>query len=514
MDKFLRSILTWLKKNKYLTFLILFYFVFRLINLTKLPIFNDEAIYLDWGFRETHREGFLYYSLYDGKQPLLMWIFGIMESVFSNPLFAGRIVSVIAGFLTMLGIFKLAKTFFTEKIALVSILLYIIIPIFSFYDRQALMESSVAAVGIWAGYFLLKGFKENFFKNSILAGLILGIGFFIKSSSLIFSIVYVVLTLVFFSISKKVKIIENLFIAIGVFILSISLLIINPQFWSTLTLNSRYSLTFNEILTFPFSHWLQSILANTEIGFFYLTPLLFLVSVFGIVQIILKKNNFQILFLSFFLLVFSIATLAVRAPGDRYIVSFLPFLVIPVAYVFSLVFNKNKLTGVVFAVVVLIVPFGLTVLQIADPPSYLSLTLKYTRYNNATYLQGVTSGYAVSETINYFNNLSKSEKLIIAVGENTGNPESAIFTYFSNRGNIKAIYLDSRLFKGDLSKLDCLYSPIPVYFVARDEQLVGLDKFMQKIKTIRNPYGSNTIGIYVFKKNCRGETLKLELPEF
>ena len=56
-------------KNKFLTLLTIFYFVFRLVNLTKLPIFNDEAIYLDWGWRETHRAGFLYYSLYDAKQP-------------------------------------------------------------------------------------------------------------------------------------------------------------------------------------------------------------------------------------------------------------------------------------------------------------------------------------------------------------------------------------------------------------------------------------------------------------
>src|ERR1035437_2049252 len=100
--KFKKSVI----KNKYLTLLIIFYFVFRLINLTKLPIFNDEAIYLDWGWRETHRDGFLYYSLYDAKQPFLMWIFGIAESIISDPLFAGRLVSVVSGFLTLIGIYK------------------------------------------------------------------------------------------------------------------------------------------------------------------------------------------------------------------------------------------------------------------------------------------------------------------------------------------------------------------------------------------------------------------------
>jgi len=45
--------------------------------------------------------------------------------------------------------------------------------------------------------------------------------------------------------------------------------------------------------------------------------------------------------------------------------------------------------------------------------------------------------------------------------------------------------------------------------VARDEQLTGLSKFLQKIKTVETPYGKYTIGIYTLKKNCAGKTLNL-----
>jgi 4-amino-4-deoxy-L-arabinose transferase-like glycosyltransferase len=498
-------------KNKFLTLLTIFYFVFRLVNLTKLPIFNDEAIYLDWGWRETHRAGFLYYSLYDAKQPFLMWIFGVAENLISDPLFAGRLVSVITGFLTFVGIYKLAKYLFEEKVALISIFLYSIIPIFAFYDRQALMESSIATVGIWSCLFLVKYLKETSLRYTIFAGITLGIGFFIKSSALVFVLSFVVLVLGYSVISKKVKIINDFLITAGFFLISISLLLINPQFWSSFASNSRYSLTLTELLSFPFRQWFSSLGANLQIAFFYITPLLFLISLTGIVLIFIKKGSFKRLFLVFFLLSFLIATLLVRVPTNRYLISFLPFLVIPASYLLVSFLHKHKFLGVTSMLIIFIIPLSLTLLQIISPVNYLLTMGKYTPFGDTNYLQGFTSGYGVDETINYFQTISKSNKIIITVGENSGNPESAMLIYFNKNANAQVVYFDSRLLGPSLLALDCFTSNIPLYFVARDEQLVGLDKYLQKIKTIKNPYGKNTIGIYELKKNCKGKTLKLQI---
>lgn len=498
-------------KNKYLTLLIIFYFVFRLINLTKLPIFNDEAIYLDWGWRETHRAGFLYYSLYDAKQPFLMWIFGIAESLISDPLFAGRLVSVISGFLTLIGIYKLAKYIFEEKTALVSIFIYTIIPIFSFYDRQALMESSIATVGIWACFFLVKYLKENSLKFSILAGIILGIGFFIKSSALVFVLSYAIAVLGYSVISKRVKIINDLLITAGIFLTTISLLLINPEFWSTLSSNSRYSLTFSEIIAFPFKQWFDSLIINLQIAFSYITPLLFAIALIGIIFILVKKDRFKNTFLAFFIVSFITATLLVRVPTERYLISFLSFIVIPAADIIIHILRKNKLSGVFIVFILFTIPFGLTLLQIVNPVNYFLLMERYTPVSDMGYLQGFTSGYGVDQAISYFQGLSKNQKIIITIGENSGNPESAMFDYFYRNPNVQVVYFDSRLFGPSLSSLDCFSTSIPLYFVAREEQLVGLDKYLQKIKTIKNPYSTNTIGIFNLKKNCKGKTLKLQI---
>src|SRR4030042_6801086 len=86
-----------------------FYFTFNLLNLTKLPIFNDEAIYLDWAWSYTHTPGHLFDSLLDAKQPLMIWVFAFFENIFADPLIAGRFASVLIGAGTTWGIYLITK---------------------------------------------------------------------------------------------------------------------------------------------------------------------------------------------------------------------------------------------------------------------------------------------------------------------------------------------------------------------------------------------------------------------
>jgi 4-amino-4-deoxy-L-arabinose transferase-like glycosyltransferase len=510
MHKLITLILIWIKKNKIFLTLVLFYFLLRLINLTKLPIFNDEAIYLDWGFRETHTSGNLYYSLYDSKQPFLMWVFGILQSFIDDPLFAGRIVSVFTGLFTLIGIYKLSKLVFAKNIALLAIFLYSIVPIFSFYDRQALMESSIATIGVWSCFFMLRSFKDKSLKYVIFLGFILGLGFFIKSSAFIFLISYIVVVFVNVFLSKKIQPLADLFYVVLVFLVSISLLLINPQFWDTLGSNSRYTLTVNELLTFPLSKWLQSVLANIQIGVFGITPLLFITAVIGIFMGLVKKNLLRNYFLLFFLSSCLIVSLTVRLATDRYLISFLPFLTITASYLIYLVIIKHIKIGILFLGIILILPCYLTALQVTNPSDYLLLTEKFTYFTNGSYLRGVTSGYGINETVAYFNKLSRLSKIEVTIAENTGNPESAMIVYFNKSKKVQVVYMDSRLFNAGLSTTyNCFSSKLPLYFVARDDQLAGLDKYLEKITSIRNPYGPNSMGIYTLRKNCKGKTLEL-----
>jgi 4-amino-4-deoxy-L-arabinose transferase-like glycosyltransferase len=186
METWIKFIRKHLHANRILLLLLVFYFFFRLIHLTAIPMWNDESIYLDWGWRETHVPGYLYYSLYDAKQPLEFWLFGIAESILSDPLFAGRFISVLFGCATLIGLYFLTKQLLNKKTALLASGIYIIIPIFSFYDRQAFVESAISAVGVWSIYLLYNTILRKSRKYAVWLGVVLGIGLFCKSTTVIF----------------------------------------------------------------------------------------------------------------------------------------------------------------------------------------------------------------------------------------------------------------------------------------------------------------------------------------
>lgn len=497
--------------NKYFIFLAIFYFVIRIVNLTNFPIFNDEAIYLDWGWRETHQPGYLYYSLYDAKQPFLMWVFGIMQQLLPDPLFAGRIVSVFTGFITLLGIYKISEKLFNQKTALLAVFIYTIVPLFSFYDRQALMESSISAVGIWAGYFLLNLAEKKSYKYAIFLGLILGVGFFIKSSALIFLFSFFVCLLYLLKLfSQKTKALEVFVVTLCIFLLTIFLLIINPEFWSTLQTNSRFTLTISEVFSLPISIWIQSFYTHIKIAFFYLTPLVFITSLIGSV-FVFKKTSTHKLFLLYFLASLLITTLLVRGGFDRYVVSFLPFLVICSSFFLTEFFGKNKLNGYILTILCLTLPLILTIYQIVNFPGYILTMAKISGYTHSGYLTGFTSGYGVDQAVSYFKNLSKNESFVIGIAQNAGNPESAINMFFNKNINVKTVYMDSALLKEDLSKYDCLSTGVKTYFVSRDYQQGGFEKFFKEVTRFNNKYGKNSIGIYKVIENCKGNTLKVSI---
>src|SRR3989339_157604 len=78
------------------------FFVSRLINLTLIPIFTDEAIYLRWAQIGLADPRWRFISLTDGKQPLLIWLFYPALKLISDPLIAGRIVSIVCGFFSLI----------------------------------------------------------------------------------------------------------------------------------------------------------------------------------------------------------------------------------------------------------------------------------------------------------------------------------------------------------------------------------------------------------------------------
>jgi len=128
----------------------------RVYNLTLLPVFVDEAIYIRWAQVMRAESTLRFLPLSDGKQPLFMWLVIPFLKVFSDPLLAGRLVSVTAGAATLVGIFLLAYVLFkSKKVAIMAALIYAVSPFSFFFDRMALADSLLSTFGVWTLLFAL-----------------------------------------------------------------------------------------------------------------------------------------------------------------------------------------------------------------------------------------------------------------------------------------------------------------------------------------------------------------------
>jgi len=148
------------KKHKFeffvLAILILAYFISRFYNVLSLPIFTDEAIYIRWAQIAKQDANWRFISLTDGKQPMFIWLMMISLRIIQDPLLAGRVVSVGAGFLTLIGMYFLGKEIFkSNKIGLISSALYVVFPMALVYDRMALYDSLVGTFAVWALFLIV-----------------------------------------------------------------------------------------------------------------------------------------------------------------------------------------------------------------------------------------------------------------------------------------------------------------------------------------------------------------------
>lgn len=238
-----------------LALLLLLYFVFRLINLTIIPIFADEAIYLYWSQLIMAEPGrYLFYPLNDGKTPLFIWLLMPFLKFASDPLFAGRFLSILFGAGQLILQIKLTAFFTKSRLwQYLSGLLIIFLPGFIFNQRLALMDSVLTFFLTLCFYYcFLVGLnyqKKRFLSrcliiNTGLAGLSLMLAFWTKFSALLFLPTLMVLSLYFiftapqfekknyqcFSL-KQALTLMSLFASIGALgLLGLALLKISPLF--------------------------------------------------------------------------------------------------------------------------------------------------------------------------------------------------------------------------------------------------------------------------------------------
>jgi 4-amino-4-deoxy-L-arabinose transferase-like glycosyltransferase len=156
------------------------------------PIVGDEGIYLRWAEIIDH-QGQWFISLLDGKQPLPFWLLALQRFAWDgDPLLAARLLSVAAGLLATAGIYAIGKRLAGESAGLTGALLYAALPWAIMYDRLAFVEAMVNLAGVAIVYTAIRCFQSeggnesNRRREAVLAGLAVGLGFFTKSTALLF----------------------------------------------------------------------------------------------------------------------------------------------------------------------------------------------------------------------------------------------------------------------------------------------------------------------------------------
>ena len=176
------------------------YAMTRLVHLTALPIFTDEAIYIRWSQIGMRDANWRFISLTDGKQPMFTWIMMLLLKVFegNDPLFVGRLTSVVAGMATLVGLWLVSHELFRDKrIAWLTSVMYIIVPFSAWYDRIALYDSLVSTFSVWSLYASVLLVRYLRFDTALMLGMVLGAGMLNKSSGFL-TLYFLPVTLVLF----------------------------------------------------------------------------------------------------------------------------------------------------------------------------------------------------------------------------------------------------------------------------------------------------------------------------
>lgn len=424
------------KKNiVFWIFAVATFFLTRTANLDAIPIFTDEAIYSYWAQVALHDPANRFISLEDGKQPLFIWLAAIFQKFISDPLIASRLVSVMSGLSSIIGIFLLAKTLFGEKVAKTAIVLYIILPFTLLYDRLALMDSLLTMLGIWSIFFAVKLVTSPKLENSILLGTSVGLTMITKSSGAFF------LYLIPFSVllHKRLKLKWILFALLAAVIAEIinNSLRLSPLFYIIARKNLGFIRPLAEIITDPFLFLTSNLITLTGWLAVWVGPVLFIVLLWVFYLAIFQKN-FKIIYLTLIALVpFGAETIANIVLYPRFMLFYFPYIIILIAIGIGQLLDKfkaNQKLATIFLILALFSPVLNSFWLIVQPTN-----AKIPSSDAGQYLNDWPAGYGVAEIVNFLESQPQNQDIYVGTEGTFGLLPYALQIYFYGKQQIHII---------------------------------------------------------------------------
>ncbi len=431
-----------------------FYALTRLTNLTNLSIFSDEAIYLRWAQIITHDPSELFIPLVDGKQPFFMWINALTLNLFNDPLISARIISVVAGGVTVLGIFFIGRLLYSTFVGLLAAFMYILLPFALFYERLALVDSLLNMFSVYVLLFFILFVKNNRPKaiHFVGMGIVMGCAFLTKSSALLFIVLPCILIFLYTSFRSGYVWLYLCFsyLISFVFVLPIFISKQVPIFetGSKIFHKTDYFIGFQDTLSLPFNLWIGNLAAAIYFLIYLLTlPIvvvatvsyltwffsrdkrilvLIIWSLFPVVSIILIAKGF---FSRYLLLCVPPLTIAVA----KCLIDFKELVSVAMAKFIGVDYQKHiSMVVLVGLVIVLMSPsFSLDVKLLRNP-----VTSTINKLDYDLYISGQNSGYGIMEIVEYLKKRAMQKHVLLLVSAKMGNPDEGVSVYLDKTPNI------------------------------------------------------------------------------
>ncbi len=431
-----------MKKFNGAIFLCLFsvaiYFLLRLSNLNSIPVFVDEGIYVRWSQVMKAEATLRFLPLSDGKQPLFMWLTMPALKFISDPLVAGRLVSVAAGFISLIGIgFLTLQVSGSLLVGGLAMLIYSTVPFTFFFDRMALADSLLAAFGVWVMGLSVLYAKKPRLDTAMFLGFALGGGLITKSPAIFFYL-WSFLIILFF-INKGVlkgslkQIVIHGFAALVISQVIYSVLRLGPGFGMINSRNQDYVFSFSEVLTHPLNPLVGNLKSTANWIYLLLTPTI-------IVNIAVAHFSKKNLKTSLFFVLLSLIPLIAQGSiakvyTSRYILfATMPLLVVAAQGLYFLSTRKGLLVKLI-SPLTLIVPLYVTINYLISPS-----TAPMSRDMRSGYLEEWTAGFGQVQVADYLKNQeAKGEKVVVFTEGYFGTLPDGLQIYTEGHKNITIV---------------------------------------------------------------------------
>lgn len=425
------------KKDVFFIFILIgLFFLTRLINLDKFPIFSDEGIYIHWAKVAWHDATWRFISLTDGKQPLQTWgTIPFLKLFPDNALLAGRLFGVLGGLISLVGFYVLTFYLFGKKAASLGSLLYVFTPYFLFYERMALVDSWVNAGSIWILLLIFFLIKERRLSISLLLGFIAGFFLLAKSSVRIFLMLGVLGPILLFqkNLIKLLKESVNYYFLLGISVI-IAFVIYNvqrltPFFHYVAEKNLTFIMSFDEFLKTPFQYFLYN-LKNTplfilwEMGF-----VLGIIGLLGLIKLIRKDIKLGIFFISWILLPFTAIVFFTKVLFPRYLIFFASILLLLASNYLSKISILKIKIFLYILIFFSIFLFDFTIL-------FGYKFIPFPQVDRGQYIEGWPAGWGIKETMEFARQKSQYKHVVIIAEGNFGMAYDVLDVFLKPTDNI------------------------------------------------------------------------------